>query len=73
VGFALKTIKKKGHFKAYKESTEAYLEQHKLVKQAKAHQSMLDETTSKVTGLSKKPTKKPKETTAATSLADPAL
>jgi hypothetical protein len=45
--------------KAYKESTKAYLEQHKLVRQANAHLAKLDETTSKVTGSSKKYTKKP--------------
>jgi hypothetical protein len=55
------------------ESTEANLEQGKLVKQAEAHLAKLDGTTSKVTGSTKKPTNKPKETTVAASPADPAL
>ncbi len=44
-----------------------------LVKQAKAHLAKLDGTTSEVAGSSKKSTKKPKETAAAASPADPAL
>jgi hypothetical protein len=63
----------KGYFKACEESSKAYLENCKLVKQANAHLAKLDGTTSKATGSSEKPTKKPKETTAVASPADPAL
>jgi hypothetical protein len=73
MGSAPEVIKKKGYFKAYKESTKAYLEQCKLVKQAKAHLAKIDGTTSKVTGSSKKPTKNPKEITTAASPADQSL
>jgi hypothetical protein len=63
MGSALEAIKKKGYFKAYKESNKAYLEQCKLVRQVKAHLAKLDGTSSK----------KPKETTAVASPADLAL
>ncbi len=66
-------IKKNGYFKAQEDANEAYLEQHNLVKQAKAHLAELDGTTSEGTGSSKQSTKKPKETAAAASQADPAL
>ncbi len=36
VSTALDTIKKQGTFKAYKEAQEAYVEQYKVAKQAKA-------------------------------------
>jgi hypothetical protein len=36
VSSALNAIKKRGTFKAYKEAHEAYVEQHNVVKQAKA-------------------------------------
>jgi hypothetical protein len=49
VGSVLEAIEIKGYFKAYKESTEAYLEQCKLVKQVKAHLAELDGTISEVT------------------------
>jgi hypothetical protein len=66
-------IKKNGYFKAQEDANEAYLEQHNLVKQAKAHLAKIDGTTSEGTGSSKKSTKKPKETAAAASQADSAL
>jgi hypothetical protein len=68
VGSALEGIKKKGYFKVYEESTKAYLEQCELGKQVKAHLAELDGSTSKVIGSSKKPTKKPTETTAVASV-----
>ncbi len=73
VGSAPEAIKKKGYFKAHHRANEAYLEQCELVKQAKAHLAKLDGSTSKVTGSSNKATKKPQETAAAASPADPAL
>jgi hypothetical protein len=44
---ALNAIKKRGTFKAYKEAQEAYVEQHKVVKQAKAALALLTVPTSK--------------------------
>ncbi len=73
VGSALKAIKKKGYFKAHKAANMAYLEQCKLAKQAKTHLAKPDGTTSKVTGASKKSTKKPNKTAAVASPADPSL
>jgi hypothetical protein len=73
VGSALEAIQKKRYVKANEEANKAYLEQRKLVKQAKACLAELDRNTSKVTRSSKKSTKKPKETAAAASSADPAL
>jgi hypothetical protein len=64
VGSALKAIKKKGYFKAHKDANEAYVEQHELVKQAKATLAKLDGATSKGPGFSKKPSKKLKEAAA---------
>jgi hypothetical protein len=73
VGSALDAIKKKGHFKAHNKAHEAYVEQLKLVKQAKATLAKLDGTTSKGTGSSKKPFKKHKEAAATASQPDPNL
>ncbi len=64
MGSALEAIKKIGHFKAHDEANEAYMEQFKLVKQAKATLAELDGTTSKGAGTSKKPSKKHKEAAA---------
>jgi hypothetical protein len=47
VSSALDAIKKRGTFKAYKESHEAYVEQRKVVKQAKAALALLMAPTSK--------------------------
>jgi hypothetical protein len=47
VSTALNAIKKRGTFKAYKEACEAYVEQHKAVKQAKAALALLTAPTSK--------------------------
>jgi hypothetical protein len=60
----LDAIKKKGQFKARDEANKAYVEQCKLVKQAKATLAKLDGTNSKGTGSSKKPSKKDKEAAA---------
>jgi hypothetical protein len=46
VGSTLDTIKKQGHFKAYKEAQELYVKQCKVVKQAKAALAELDKATS---------------------------
>jgi hypothetical protein len=73
VGSALKAIKKKGYFKAHKDTNKAYVEQLKLVKQAKAVLAKLDGTTSKGAGSSRKSSKKPKEAAAAASQPDPDL
>jgi hypothetical protein len=61
VGSALNAIKKRGHFKAHKEANKAYVEQHDLVKQAKATLAELDGTTCKGAGISKKSSKMHKE------------
>jgi hypothetical protein len=73
VGSALEAIQKKRYVKANKEANKAYLEQRKLVKQAKTCLAKLDRNISKVTRSSKKSTQKPKETASAASPADPAL
>jgi hypothetical protein len=64
MGSALEVIKKKKYFKAHEGANKAYLEQHKLAKQTKAHLAGLDRTTKKATGSSKKSTKRPKENAA---------
>ncbi len=66
-------IKKQGSFKAHEDANEAYVEQRKLVKQAKATLAKLDGTTSKWTGSSKKPSKKHKEAVAIVSQPYPDL
>jgi hypothetical protein len=48
VSTVLNAIKKQGTFKAYKEACKAYVEQHKMVKQAKATLALLTAPTSKV-------------------------
>ncbi len=70
---ALEAIKKKGHFKAHKDSNEAHVAQCDLVKQAKAALAGLYGTTSKGTGSSRRSSKKPKETAATASQPDPVL
>jgi hypothetical protein len=47
VSTALNAIKKQGTFKAYKEAQEAYVEQRKVAKQAKAALAILPAPTSK--------------------------
>ncbi len=42
VSSALNAIKKQGTFKAYKEAHEAYVEQHKVAKEAKVNMSLFD-------------------------------
>jgi hypothetical protein len=64
VGSTLDAIKKRGHFKAHEEANKAYMEQRKLVKQAKATLAELDRTSSKGAGTSKKSSKKHKEAAA---------
>jgi hypothetical protein len=56
----LNAIKKRGHFKAYKEAQALYMEQKEAVKSAKASLSLLDGA-SKGLGKSKKTSKKAKE------------
>jgi hypothetical protein len=70
VGLAMDVIKKRGHFKAYKEAHELYVEQRDLAKQAKAALAELDGATSKSegAGTSMKSSKKASE---ATAMADP--
>jgi hypothetical protein len=58
---ALYAIKKRGTFKAYKEAVEAYVEQHKAVKQAKAALALLMAPTSKGKKTSEKSLKKASE------------
>jgi hypothetical protein len=64
MGSALEPIEKEGYFKAQDKANNAYMEQHKHVKQAKASLAKLDGTTSKGTGSSEKPSKKHKDATA---------
>jgi hypothetical protein len=73
VGSAMDTIEKRGHFKAHKETHEAYVEQCDLVKQAKAALAKLDRTTSKDAGTSKKSSKKHKEAAAMADASEPEL
>jgi hypothetical protein len=73
VGSALDAIKKKGHFKAHDEAHEVYVEQRKLVTQAKATLAELDGTTSEGTGTSKKPSKRHKEALATAGTPEPNL
>jgi hypothetical protein len=70
---ALEAIEKKGNFKAHEGANKAYSDQCDLVKQAKAHLTKRNGITSKGTESSKKSIKKPKETAAVASQADPAL
>ncbi len=58
---ALDAIEKRGTFKAYKEAVKAYVEQHKVVKQAKAALALLTAPTSKGEKTSKKSSKKASE------------
>jgi hypothetical protein len=58
VSSALDTIKKQGTFKAYKEAHEAYVEQHKVAKQAKATLALLLDPAGKGEKVSKKASEK---------------
>ncbi len=58
VGSTLDVIKKREHFKAYKEAQELSMNQRKSAKQAKAALAELDGVTSKGAGNSKKSSKK---------------
>ncbi len=72
VGLALDAaIKKRGHFKAHEEASNAYLEQCNLVKQAKAALAELDRTTIKGARTSKKSSKKHKEAAATADTPEP--
>jgi hypothetical protein len=66
-------IKKRGHFKAYKEAHELYVEQCNLAKQTKAALAELDKSTSKGAGTSRKSSKKAKEGTATADTSEPNL
>jgi hypothetical protein len=70
MGSALEAIKKRGHFKVYKDANKAYLEEHNLVKLVKTALAELDGTTSNGTGSSRKSSKKPNETTVTASQPD---
>ncbi len=65
----LDAIKKRGHFKTYKEAQALYLEQKKAVKLAKTSLSLLDGA-SKGSGKSKKISKKAKEAKGMTEVPD---
>jgi hypothetical protein len=58
VSSALNAIKKRGTFKTYKEAHEAYVEQHKVAKQAKAALALFTAPTSKGKKASKKASEK---------------
>jgi hypothetical protein len=73
VGLALDAIKKQGHFKAYKEAHELYVERCKMAKQAKAALVELDGATSEGVGTSKKSSKKAKEAAAMADATEPKL
>jgi hypothetical protein len=61
VSSALNAIKKQGTFKAYKEAHEAYAEQRKVAKQAKADMALFTAPTSKGKKASKKASEKASE------------
>jgi hypothetical protein len=61
MSMAVNLIKKRGTFKAYKEACEAYVEQRKVVKQAKAALALLTAAVSKGEKTSKKSSKKASE------------
>ncbi len=73
MGSALDEIKKRGHFKAHNKANKAYVEQCKLVKQAKATLAKLDGSTSKWAGFSKKPSNSHKEAVATADTPEPDL
>ncbi len=70
---ALKAIEKKGCFKAYIESNEAYMKQCGRIKLVKAQLAELDDSNDREAGPPKKSTKKSNMTTAEASPTDPAL
>ena len=72
-GSALEAIKKKGYFEAHRDAKQASVEQPNLVKQAKAAQAKLEETTSNGTGSFRKSSKKPQKTAVTVSQPDPTL
>ncbi len=65
----LDAIKKRGHFKDYKEAQKAYVEQKKAVRSAKAGLALLDGS-SKGSGKLRKKSKKTKEAKAKSKEAD---
>jgi hypothetical protein len=73
VSTALNGIEKRGTFKAHTEANALYMEQHKVVKQAKTTLAELDDTTSKGGKTSKKASKKAKEGMALADASDPEL
>ncbi len=73
MGLILDTIKKQGHFKAYKEAYELYVEQRKMAKQAKAALAEIDVGISKGAGTSKKSSKKAKEAPTMADATEPKL
>ncbi len=72
-GICFRSNQEKGYFKSHEEANEAYVEQRKLVKQAKATLAKLDEATCKGTGSFKKTSKKHKEAAATASQPYPNL
>jgi hypothetical protein len=73
VGSTLDRIEKRGHFKAYEEAHELYVEQCKMAKQAKAALAELNGATSECAGTSKKSSKKAKEAMATANATEPKL
>jgi hypothetical protein len=73
VGLAMDVIKKQGHFEAYKEAHELYMEQHNLAKQVKATLVELDGYTSEGAGTSRKSSKRNKEGMATADASEPNL
>ncbi len=73
MGLTLDAIKKRGHFKAYKEAQELYVKQCKEAKQAKAALAELDGATGKGPGNSRKSSKKAKEAAAMADAPHPEL
>jgi hypothetical protein len=73
VGSTLDVIKKQGHFMAYIEAHELYVEQHEMAKQAKAALAEPDRATSKGAETSKKSSKKAKEAMAMADATEPEL
>jgi hypothetical protein len=72
VGLTMDTIKKCGHFQAYKEAQALYIAKKEVAKQAKDDLSLFD-SVSKGSGKSKKSSKKAKEANAAAKASDPEM
>ncbi len=73
VGSTLEAVKRKGYFKAYKETEKAYVGDCSRIKQAKAQLAKLDDSPDGEAGPPKKSTNKSNGTTAEASQTDPSL